>query len=75
MIICLGSKADFEEFSFFPSVLLYSILLTILNVDFVNFKIYHSLRFYVYAGFIFLFDLIFFNSLCCSSFQNLHMLC
>lgn len=41
MIICLGSKADFEEFSFFPSVLLYSILLTILNADFVNFKIYH----------------------------------
>ena len=52
MIICLGSKADFEEFSFFPSVLLSSILLTILNIDFVNIKIYHSLHFYVYAGFI-----------------------
>ena len=52
MIICLGSKADFEEFSFFPSVLLSSILLTILNIDFVNIKIYRSLHFYVYAGFI-----------------------
>lgn len=55
LIICLGSKADFEEFSFFPSVLLYSILLTILNVNFVNFKIYYCLHFYVYAGFIFIF--------------------
>lgn len=63
MIICLGSKADFEEFSSFPSVLLYSILLTILNIDFVNIKIYHSLHFYVYAGFILIFDLIFL-SLC-----------